>query len=210
MVRTELSAVLDTGADTDADVAFREMGIDSSAAMELRNRLVAALDIRLPATVVFDHPTTAELVAHLHARLTGTGTPRPNPRPPPRVRLRRTHRDRRHGLPLPRRRRLPEELWRLVSTGGDAVSAFPTDRGWDLAELYDPSPAPRQDVRARGRLPVRRRRVRPRLLRHLAPRGPRHGPQQRLLLETSWEVFERAGIDPSPPAPTTSASSSAP
>ncbi|NGO72547.1 SDR family NAD(P)-dependent oxidoreductase, partial [Streptomyces boncukensis] len=73
-VRGHLAAVLGH-ADSDrisADQAFTEMGLDSMTVIELRNRLTAATGLRLPATVVFNHPTVTALGKYLLERLLKT------------------------------------------------------------------------------------------------------------------------------------------
>jgi hypothetical protein len=76
LVRSQAASVLgyaEPGA-VGARRPFKELGFDSLAAVELRNRLVAATGLQLAATVVFDHPTPVALSAHIRGRAAGAGT----------------------------------------------------------------------------------------------------------------------------------------
>ncbi|WP_455681709.1 type I polyketide synthase [Streptomyces tsukubensis] len=92
----------------------------------------------------------------------------------------------------------PEEFWRLLSEGNDAVSDLPVERGWDLADLYDPdADRPGKSYTKRGSFLHGAAEFDAGLF-GISPReAVAMDPQQRLLLETSWEVLERGDIDPS-------------
>ncbi|MFD0448045.1 beta-ketoacyl reductase [Streptomyces indonesiensis] len=67
LVRAHVAAVLHYPAPeaVEPDRPFKELGFDSIAAVELRNRLRAATGLSLPTTVVFDYPTPRTLAGHL-------------------------------------------------------------------------------------------------------------------------------------------------
>uniref|UniRef100_UPI0032E36169 type I polyketide synthase n=1 Tax=Streptomyces sp. NA07423 TaxID=3042026 RepID=UPI0032E36169 len=197
LVRAHAAAVLGhPGPDHIAEErSFLDSGFDSLTAVELRNRVAAATDLALSPTTVFDRPTPRLLAAHLADRIAGTEPERaPVPAPPvsdePVAIIGMSCR-------LPGGVSTPEELWELLRDGRDAVSGFPADRGWNVADLYDPTGerVGSSAVREGGFL-------------HDAADfdagffgiSPREAlamdPQQRLLLETGWEAFESARIDP--------------
>ncbi|HEX6352600.1 type I polyketide synthase [Actinophytocola sp.] len=196
MLRGHVAAVLGHGsADlVDAERAFKDLGFDSMLAVELRNRLATVTGLRLPSTLVFDYPTIADLAEYLFQTLLGdleeavevaAPTIAVSDEPIAIVGM---------ACRYPGGIASPEDLWRLVSTGADGFTPFPTDRAWDLdhwvgmieaagkkAEGGFVSDATDFDAAFFGISPNE---------------AVMMDPQQRMLLEACWEALERAGIDP--------------
>ncbi|MBB5082715.1 acyl transferase domain-containing protein [Nonomuraea endophytica] len=174
---------------------FKNLGVESATALDLRNRLRSITGLRLPTSLLFDHPTPQKLIDHLRALLA---------REAPRATVQERARLDDDpvvvvgmGCRYPGGVATPADLWKLVSEGTDAITEFPANRGWDMAALFATGQdrSGTSDTGHGGFL-------------HDADRfdagffgiSPREAaamdPQQRLLLEISWEAVERAGIDP--------------
>ncbi|MGO4760026.1 beta-ketoacyl synthase N-terminal-like domain-containing protein, partial [Streptomyces sp. 2MCAF27] len=172
---------------------FQDLGFDSLTTVELRNALSAETGLALPSSLIYDYPTPYALADFLLAEVLGaavdtalapTAAAAPSSADDPIAIVGVSCR-------FPSGVASPEDLWRLLADGGDGITPFPTDRGWDLDALAGGASATREGgfLSGVGDFDAAVFGISPREALAM-------DPQQRLLLETSWEALERAGIDP--------------
>ncbi|WP_024802971.1 type I polyketide synthase [Nocardia sp. BMG51109] len=189
LVRSHAAVVLGHAdpALIESDISFKELGFDSVTAVELRNRLNAESELRMPTSVLFDYPTPTQLVRHMRAQLSGSDAAR-RPDEIPDVAADDPIAIIGMSCRLPGGIASPEDLWQLVADGVDAITPFPEDRGWpeDSGEKYAPVGG---FLSGAAEFDAGFFRISPREALTM-------DPQQRLVLEVAWEALERAGQVP--------------
>ncbi|MFC4469420.1 SDR family NAD(P)-dependent oxidoreductase [Streptomyces xiangluensis] len=196
LVRAETAVVLGhrDREEIDPDHEFGRLGMDSLTAVELGRRLSAATGLQLPVTLVYDYPSPRRLAAHLLAELLGEGAADRPAEPAARPAQDEPLAIVGMACRFPGDVSTPEEFWELMLAGRDGTGPFPDDRGWDLDTLHGAGPG--SSATTRGGFLYDAADFDPAFF-GISPREAlAMDPQQRLLLETSWEAFERAGLDP--------------
>ncbi|MER7674959.1 SDR family NAD(P)-dependent oxidoreductase, partial [Kitasatospora sp. NPDC096128] len=150
-VRAVVALVLghSDSATIDVERAFKDLGFDSLTGVELRNQLNTATGLRVPTTLVFDHPSPRAVIDYLLAKVSdaiGT-TSAVTTAGVPALRARSASEDDNEPIAVvgmacryPGGVASAQDLWDLVAGGVDAVGEFPSDRGWDVEKLYNPDP----------------------------------------------------------------------
>ncbi|MEU7857482.1 SDR family NAD(P)-dependent oxidoreductase [Nonomuraea sp. NPDC049141] len=180
----------------DPQRGFRELGLDSLAAVELHDRLAQAVGAELPITIAFDHPTPDAVVDYLFTEVLGLAGAE-TAEVQPAVAMDEPIAVIGIGCRYPGGITTPEELWRLVAESGETLTEFPVNRGWDLDRLFDDDPDAPNSTYARSGHWLHDAAEFDADFFGISPReAVAMDPQQRLVLEASWEAFERAGIDP--------------
>src|SRR5262249_8728372 len=141
LVRSHIATVLGTVTPEaiDPDKAFQELGFDSLTAVEMRNRLKIATGLALSPTLIFDYPTPSGLSNYIRTELAGVPQ---EIKQTPAVRAASDDPIVIVGMSCryPGGVNSPEDLWDMLTEGRDVLSEFPSDRGWNLTDLYNPDP----------------------------------------------------------------------
>jgi phthiocerol/phenolphthiocerol synthesis type-I polyketide synthase E len=177
-------------ADVDPTCPFHDFGLTSTQAVSIAGDLEAWLDRPLAPTLLFEHPTIAELATALageparHARQAAVPA-RPDADPVCVVGL---------GCRFPAGADTPDRYWENLLAGTDGACEVPVDR-WDAAAYFDADRmAAGKSYTSAGAFVSDIAGFDAAFFGIPPSEALRMDPQHRLLLEVAWEAFEHAGI----------------
>ncbi|WP_194868995.1 type I polyketide synthase [Myxococcus sp. AB025B] len=202
LLQSQASDVLGLSSSSPIDPRrpLQELGLDSLMALQLRNALSAALGRSLPVTLLFDHPSLEQLLDFLGRELPSADAAASEPAPRA-VKPRRAAVDGAEPIAvvgmscrLPGGVRSPEDYWRLLADGVNAVREVPASR-WALDDWYDADPeVPGKTYSRHGGFIDDIDAFDASFFGISGAEARSMDPQQRMLLELSWEALERAGM----------------
>ena len=206
VLKTELSRLIKETLgliEVKEELGFFDMGMDSLMAVELRNRIQAAIgsEYSLSNTLLFEQGNLDALAHHLKQEILyevfeqskvaqiihftkAVGADEP-------IAIIGMY------CGFPGGANSPDKFWELLTQGYDGISEVPKDR-WDIDDYYDP------DIDAPGKINTRLGgflkedvSLFDAAFFNISPiEAERMDPQQRILLETTWYALESAGIKP--------------
>jgi acyl transferase domain-containing protein/acyl carrier protein len=174
---------------------FFELGMDSFTAIELQSHLEKDLGLKIPSTILFDYPNIESLSGYFCQRLGWLG--------PESADIAEKSKQFEESIAIigmacrfPGKSNNPEEFWKMLCNGVDAVSEVPAER-WDINTYFDPDPtAPGKTYCKYGGFLEDIDGFDP-IFFGISPKEAKTmDPQQRVLLEVCYETLENSGIVP--------------
>jgi len=196
VVRKEVGSVVCTEpSQVPSHTSLFDLGLDSAAAVRLRNSLAQKLGVDLPATFVFDFPTVNVMITTGLRQLHGLEAPMTVP----------TLRDRQPDSANPTLSILSEacdfpcassldSLWELLDGKCDAVVEVPLAR-WDHNEYFSPYPQSDKTTARHGAFIEDAHLFDPSVFELSKSEARTMDPQQRLLLTTAYHALVNGGHD---------------
>lgn len=196
LIDQETQALLGQSFSSDTQ-SFRDIGFTSLTVVEFAQGLSAATGVALPSTLVYDYPTPRAVSEFLRHEMGLSGDDGVDQAFKDRVYVDEPIAIIGMACRYPGGVTDPESLWTMIEEGRDASDHYPTDRGWDTLNLYDPEPGLHGKISTPTSNFLYEATEFDAEFFGIAPReAVTLEPQQRVLLEVTWEAIENAGINP--------------
>ncbi|KAL3254525.1 hypothetical protein ABHI18_008905 [Aspergillus niger] len=173
--------------------SFFHIGGNSASIIQVQTKLEKLLGRPVPVPKLYEHFTIANLAAYLSDQTQTNEVTEETKNPAGNDTTGEDIAVISMACRLPGDIHTPEEFWKVLISGTDAVTRVPEER-WDADAIYDPDPEARGKSYSTGGGFVRDAMDFDAQFFGISPREARAiDPAQTMILETCWEGFERAG-----------------